>query len=119
VLFRSVKFINDFEKTTANIAIENNYDYVLCGHIHHPEMKTIQTDKGKVEYLNSGDWIENLTALEYTNGEWKMFHYNDKDFEQVENEVEDELVMMSDDEIFNQMLGDFKILTTTKEIKFK
>ena len=116
---QAVKFINDFEKITADIAIDNGYDYVLCGHIHHPEMKTIKTEKGQVEYLNTGDWIENLTALEYKEGKWEMYHYNDDDFEKEEMEMEDELVMMSDDEIFNQMLGEFKILTTTKEIKFK
>ena len=115
---QAVKFVNNFEKTTADIAIENGYDYVLCGHIHHPEMKTIKTEKGQVEYLNSGDWIENLTALEYSNGKWTMFQYDEKEFEHDEQDAEDELVMMSDDEIFNQMLGDFKILTTTKEVKF-
>ena len=61
----AVKFINNFERTAADIAIENNYDYVVCGHIHQPELRTIQTDKGEVIYLNSGDWVENLTALEY------------------------------------------------------
>ncbi len=105
----AVKFLNDFETTTADIAINNGYDYVLCGHIHHPEMKTIKTEKGQVEYLNSGDWIENLTALEYVNNEWTLFHYDEKDFEHDEHEEEDSLMMLSDKEIFNQMLGDFKI----------
>jgi len=105
----AVKFLNDFETTTADIAISNGYDYVLCGHIHHPEMKTIKTEKGQVEYLNSGDWIENLTALEYADGVWKLFKYDDKDFEHDENEEEDSLVTMTDDEIFKQMLSDFKI----------
>jgi len=71
----AVKFINDFEKTAADIAIENGYDYVICGHIHQPEMKTIKTEKGEVVYLNSGDWIENLTALEYNGGEWSIYRY--------------------------------------------
>lgn len=109
---QAVKFINDFEKTTAEIAINNGYDYVLCGHIHHPEMKRIWTDKGSVEYLNSGDWIENLTALEYHEGKWSLFQYKDEDFETDDhNDDEDDIVMMSDDEIFNQMLGDFMINT--------
>ncbi len=106
----AVKFLNDFETTTADIAIENGYDYVLCGHIHHPEMKTIKTEKGQVEYLNSGDWIENLTALEYLNGKWTLFRYNENDFKESEQEEEEGLVMMSDDEIFKQMLGEFKIV---------
>ena len=59
----AIKFINDFEKTAADIAIENGYHYVVCGHIHHPEIKLIKTDKGEVTYLNSGDWVENLTVF--------------------------------------------------------
>jgi UDP-2,3-diacylglucosamine pyrophosphatase LpxH len=73
----AVKFINDFEKTAAGIAIENGYDYVICGHIHQPEMKKIQTEKGEVMYLNSGDWVENLTSLEYNNGKWSIYRYQD------------------------------------------
>ena len=39
------------------------------------------TDKtGSVLYLNSGDWVESLTALEYLDGEWKIFKYNPNDF---------------------------------------
>jgi len=35
---------------------------------------------GKVTYLNSGDWVEHLTALEYSQNEWKIFEYNEKNF---------------------------------------
>ena len=102
----------NFEQTTADIAISNGYDYVLCGHIHQPEIKTIKTDKGQVEYLNSGDWIENLTALEYVNNEWSIYKYNPKDFEDINNiETEDEELMMNDNELFKKMLSDFLITT--------
>jgi UDP-2,3-diacylglucosamine pyrophosphatase LpxH len=74
---QAVKFINDFEKTAADIAISNGYQYVVCGHIHHPEMKKISTEQGEVMYLNSGDWIENLTSLEYHQGAWRLYHYSD------------------------------------------
>jgi UDP-2,3-diacylglucosamine pyrophosphatase LpxH len=75
---KAIAFINNFENTVAEIAIEKNYDYVICGHIHHPEKRVIETEKGKVTYLNSGDWIENLSALEYTNKEWNIYYYNEK-----------------------------------------
>ena len=71
----AVKFINDFEKIASDIAIENEYDYVICGHIHQPEIKKIEKHKGETMYLNSGDWIENLTALEYNNKEWSLYEY--------------------------------------------
>jgi len=71
----AVKFINDFEKTASDIAIENEYNYVICGHIHQPEIREIENNKGKTTYLNSGDWIENLTALEYNNHQWVLYEY--------------------------------------------
>lgn len=75
---KAVAFVNDFETTAAELAIEKNYDYVVCGHIHMPQIKDVKTDKGSVVYLNSGDWIENLTALEYNKGTWDIFHYDKK-----------------------------------------
>ena len=81
----AVAFINNFEGTAAGIAIDKGYDYVICGHIHQPAKRIISNDKGQTTYLNSGDWIENLTALEYNNNEWAIYHYNEKVFEQHEN----------------------------------
>lgn len=72
---QAVKFVNDYEKTAANHAIDQGYDYVICGHIHQPQKKVYSNDKGKVMYLNSGDWVENLTALEYDNGKWKIYSH--------------------------------------------
>ena len=83
----AVKFINNFETTASEIAIENGYEFVVCGHIHQPEIRKIKTEKGEVTYLNSGDWIENLTALEYVQGQWELYSfYNDKG---IQNQLED------------------------------
>lgn len=73
----AVKFINDFEQTAAELAADKGYGYVVCGHIHQPEQRMISTGHGDVLYLNSGDWVENLTALEYHHGAWKIFRYQD------------------------------------------
>jgi UDP-2,3-diacylglucosamine pyrophosphatase LpxH len=73
----AVKFINNFERTAADIAIENQYHYVVCGHIHQPELRKIRTEKGEVVYLNSGDWVENLTALEFDGTDWKIYRYSE------------------------------------------
>lgn len=78
---KAVKFIGDFEKKATEIAINNHYDYVICGHIHQPADKIWTTEKGSVHYLNSGDWIENLSWLEYNHGEWRLKFFNEKDFE--------------------------------------
>jgi UDP-2,3-diacylglucosamine pyrophosphatase LpxH len=73
----AVKFINKFEDTVCGIAAENNYDFVICGHIHQPEIRNIDTPHGTITYLNSGDWIENLTSLEYTDGKWTVYKYQE------------------------------------------
>lgn len=72
---KAVSWIADFEQTAADLAIDKGFDYVVCGHIHQPQMRTISNEKGSVTYLNSGDWIENLTALEYNAREWNIHHF--------------------------------------------
>ncbi|RDK83521.1 UDP-2,3-diacylglucosamine diphosphatase [Marinirhabdus gelatinilytica] len=72
----AVKFISDFETTATDLAIDNDFDFVVCGHIHQPAMRRVSNDKGSCVYLNSGDWVENLTALEYNNESWKLYQYN-------------------------------------------
>jgi UDP-2,3-diacylglucosamine pyrophosphatase LpxH len=72
----AVKFINNFEETICDIAIDQKYDCVICGHIHQPEIKEVVRKHGTVTYLNSGDWIENLTALEYNDGKWSIYNYH-------------------------------------------
>ena len=72
----AVKFINQFEQTAAELAIEKGYSFVICGHIHQPEIREIKTDKGSVTYLNSGDWVESLTSLEYNEGKWSIYTYD-------------------------------------------
>ena len=72
----AIKFVSDFENTIADLAIINGYDYVVCGHIHQPKMLIKETKLGKTMYLNSGDWVENFTALEYQFKRWKIYNYN-------------------------------------------
>ena len=71
----AVKYIQNFEETAASLAIENGYDYVVCGHIHQTKKEIIDTPKGRTTYLNSGDWVESLTALEFHFNRWKVYHY--------------------------------------------
>ena len=105
----AVKYINSFEETAAEIAIEKGYDYVLCGHIHQPCDRIITTDKGDVHYLNSGDWIENLTALEYCNDAWTVYHYQqDVLVKELDNSYyTDEAAYLRTTELFKMMMDDF------------
>lgn len=103
----AVKFINDFERTAADIAIDNGYDFVICGHIHHPEIKAIETDKGSVTYLNSGDWVENLTALEYDGKAWSIYRYKE-DTRAKSMKLPKRLKnKLDNDEIFRDLVNEF------------
>ena len=93
---KAVSWINDFEQTAAELAIENKYQYVICGHIHQPQSRVISTEKGSVTYLNSGDWIENLTSLEYYDQSWKLYHYDPKNFEQVQ-QSKNKIIMLQEE----------------------
>lgn len=84
---KAVSWIQNFEQTAAELAIEKKYDFVICGHIHQPQKRTVSTKNGKVIYLNSGDWIENLTALELENGDWNIYQYEEKQFHQTQTPV--------------------------------
>ena len=105
----AVKFINNFEETAAAIAVENQYDYVVCGHIHQPEIKEIVSGNSAVTYLNSGDWIENLTALEYDNGTWQLYRYEEDLYLHADQmqptEPEEEL---NPQELFRHMVAEFQ-----------
>ena len=80
---KAVKFIRNFEDHAIRLAIEKGYDYVICGHIHRPRIRQYKKDQGTVTYLNSGDWIENLTALEYKWGQWSIYEYDEADYQYI------------------------------------
>jgi hypothetical protein len=65
----------------AELAIEKNYSCVICGHIHQPSKRIITTEKGSVTYLNSGDWVEHFTALEYRDNDWHIYTYDATDMQ--------------------------------------
>ncbi|MDR1336100.1 MAG: UDP-2,3-diacylglucosamine diphosphatase [Tannerella sp.] len=68
----SVSYISDYGKHLANAARKKNCDGVICGHIHHPEIRLC----GDLLYLNAGDWVESLSALtEDYEGNWNIVLY--------------------------------------------
>ncbi|MCB9201463.1 MAG: UDP-2,3-diacylglucosamine diphosphatase [Flavobacteriales bacterium] len=109
---KAVSFIDNFEKTASELAIEQNYDYVICGHIHQPQMREVKNHQGKTMYLNSGDWIENLTALEYNDGKWEMYHHKEIKKKKNKNHIEDD-----DDDIDDE--NKIKVEYLINELKSK
>lgn len=70
----AVRFIANFEDAMAEAARHRNADGVVCGHIHHAEMRDI----GGVLYCNDGDWVESCTALaEHPDGRLEILRWVD------------------------------------------
>ena len=70
----AVSFISDYEEQLCEVAKANDCDGVICGHIHQAADKQIEN----IHYLNSGDWVETMSALvETQEGEWNILYYND------------------------------------------
>ena len=70
----AVNYISDFEHSLVKLAAINGYDGIICGHIHTPRMTTI----AGIEYLNSGDWVESMSALGYSAATgWQLLTYDD------------------------------------------
>jgi hypothetical protein len=66
---KAVDFIFQFEKNLATYCNKRGFDGVICGHIHHAEIKTIDG----IVYMNDGDWVESCTALvEHYTGRWEI-----------------------------------------------
>lgn len=107
----AVKFINSFEQTAADIGISNKYNYVVCGHIHQPEMREIKNEEGKIIYLNSGDWIENLTALEYVEGAWSLYKFDEAETKIMDAAPADEYEL-DNGKLFDNMLAEFNLMRT-------
>jgi len=107
----AVKYINNFEQTAALLAAKKGYDAIVCGHIHHPEMREIFSESKSISYMNSGDWIENLTALEFNGNKWEIYTYpkpalND-DIQDINIET-DVLTELNHKEVFKIMLKEFE-----------
>ena len=79
---KAVDFMFQFEKNLAGYCKKKGYDGVICGHIHHAEIKEIDG----VMYMNDGDWVESLTALvEHHNGSWEIVTWT----QETDNVVDD------------------------------
>lgn len=86
---KAIKHINDFENVATDLAIKNGYKYVVCGHIHQPKIIRKVNSNGTCLYLNSGDWVENLTALEYQDKKWSLVKYEDLGLDKIPDKSND------------------------------
>lgn len=71
---QAVSYISSFQDELVALARRKHCDGVICGHIHQPAMEK----KQDILYLNSGDWVETMSALvEHTDGRWEIVYYED------------------------------------------
>ena len=76
----AVSFVGNYEEQLQKFADKKGCDGIICGHIHTAADKMI----GNTHYLNSGDWVESLTAIVETNDrEFKVINFNE-----LKNDVE-------------------------------
>jgi UDP-2,3-diacylglucosamine pyrophosphatase LpxH len=79
----AVNYISDFEEKLTELARSRNCDGIICGHIHQPAIRDIDG----ITYMNSGDWVESMSALvEDFDGIWSLLYYNESNHASDENE---------------------------------
>jgi predicted phosphodiesterase len=79
---KAIDFMFQFEKNLAGYCKKRGFDGVICGHIHHAEIKEIDG----VIYMNDGDWVESCTALvEHHDGRWEIVTWT-KESDDVDND---------------------------------
>ena len=72
---RAVSFIGEFEQALAREARKRGVQGVVCGHIHHAELRDIDG----ITYANDGDWVESLTALvEHADGHLEILDWAER-----------------------------------------
>ena len=103
----AVQYLGNFEELAAETAQKNGYKYVACGHIHSPKIKTFNVNGEDITYMNSGDWLESLSSLEFINNKWSIHEHtpSEDEFEKEEGER----IEMTNKELFTDLLAEFKI----------
>ena len=88
----AVNYVSDFEEKLVELAKANQCEGIICGHIHKPDIRKIDD----IIYMNSGDWVESLTALvEDFKGNWELLYFlnestlelDEEHLEEVDNEA--------------------------------
>jgi UDP-2,3-diacylglucosamine pyrophosphatase LpxH len=77
---QAVSYVDDYEMELAKMAKAKGCDGIICGHIHKAENRMIDG----IHYLNSGDWVETMSALaEDFEGNWELIYFNEIDFKKI------------------------------------
>ena len=104
----AVQYFANFEMKAAEVAQKNGYKYVVCGHIHTPKIESFNINGEEVIYMNSGDWLESLSSLEYADNKWSIYIH--KRTEQKYKSNDDSRIEMTNKELYKDLIEEFKIL---------
>ena len=104
----AVQYFANFEMKAAEVAQKNGYKYVVCGHIHTPKIESFNINGEEVIYMNSGDWLESLSSLEYVDNKWSIYMH--KRTEQEYKGDNDSRIEMTNKELYKDLIAEFKIL---------
>ena len=104
----AVQYFANFEMKAAEVAQKNGYKYVVCGHIHTPKIESFNINGEEVIYMNSGDWLESLSSLEYAENKWSIYMH--KRTEQEYKGDNDSRIEMTNKELYKDLIAEFKIL---------
>ena len=78
----AVNYVSDFEEKLTELARSRYCDGIICGHIHQPAIRDIDG----ILYMNSGDWVESMSALvEDFEGNWSLLYYNESRHDDTES----------------------------------
>jgi UDP-2,3-diacylglucosamine pyrophosphatase LpxH len=101
---KAVQFVDDFEQTAMELAIHEGYDRVFCGHIHQPTIRAFHQGEDTSIYMNSGDWVEHLSALEYDGEAWSIYRFEKQSVTDTRPMAEQEHLIGAPGEGFQLML---------------
>jgi UDP-2,3-diacylglucosamine pyrophosphatase LpxH len=73
---QATDYIDRYEYACAQLAARGGFDAIVCGHIHQPANRRIAVMDERPLYLNSGDWVENCSSLEYAHGSWSVERFD-------------------------------------------
>lgn len=73
----AARHIARFEEVVARMAAAQGCEAVVCGHIHVPRLRRISVAGRDIDYLNSGDWVESCSALEWDGQAWELRRFHE------------------------------------------
>ena len=104
----AIQYFSNFERVAAETAHKNGYKYVVCGHIHSPKIESFNVNGEEVIYMNSGDWLESLSSLEYVDNKWSIYMHTRSEDEF--KKEEGARIEMTNKELYKDLIAEFKIL---------